>query len=185
MAQKNHTKTLILTSIMMALIFLITYLLPFRIPGTSAYVNLGDSMIYSTGIFVAAPWAAVASGLGSMLSDLALGVPIYAPATLVIKGLMGFVCALLIQLGRRRANQMEPAVSAQKKKGIGFGWFILGCVAGGAIMVVGYGVYEYFIMGGWSYVAVTIIPNLIQWAAGVAGALILYYPLNMVRKTIR
>jgi len=167
MAQNRYysTRTLVMAGILAALIFLVTYLIPFRVPGTSAYVNIGDSLIYSTGLLISAPWAAGAAGIGSMFADLAVGVPIYMPATLIVKGLMGFVCALIM----RRAK---------------FPLFVLACITGGAIMVAGYGLFEYIFMGGWGYVSATIIPNLIQWAAGVAGGVILYYPIKRIKGII-
>lgn len=78
---------------------------------------------------------------------------------------MGFVCAVMMK------NAKFPK-------------FLLVSIIAGAIMVVGYGAYEYILMGGWSYVAATIIPNLIQWAGGVTGAALLYYPLTRIKAAI-
>ncbi len=155
MGTKNHTKTLVVTSMLAALIFVFTYLIKIPINANGAYMNIGDSVIYCSGLLVGAPWAAAAAGIGSALADLMLGFPVYAPATLVIKGIMGLVCALLMIKGK-------------------FGWFVLSSILGGAIMVVGYGLFEWIVFG-WTYAAGTIVFNLIQWAAGVAGALALYY----------
>ena len=165
MTRTNHTRTLIMSGLLAALIFLVTYLIPFRVPGTSAYVNIGDSVIYLTGMLVGAPWAAAAAGLGSALADLALGVPVYCIPTLIIKGLMGFVCASIMINGQ-------------------FSRFVIACITGGAIMVVGYGLFEVLFMGGWGYIVATTIPNLIQWVGGVAGAVILYYPIKRIRGTL-
>ncbi len=165
MTGQDRTKTLIITSMLAALIFVITFLIAIPVPMTSAYVNIGDSVIYCAGMLVGAPWAAVAAGLGSVLADWAVGVPIYMPATLIIKALMGFVCAKIMKNGELPK-------------------FILACVTGGAIMVVGYGAYEAIFMGGWGYVTATAIANLIQWAGGVAGAMALYYPVKRIRNLI-
>jgi len=158
---KNHTRSLVITSMLAALIFVITFLVAIPVPSTSAYVNIGDSVIYCAGMLVGAPWAAAAAGIGSMLADWAFGVPIYMPATLIIKALMGFTCAKIMKKGK-------------------FPLFVLACVIGGAIMVVGYGLYEVAFMGGWGYVTVTLVANLIQWAGGVAGAVALYYPVRRI-----
>ena len=162
MTGQDRTKTLITTSMLAALIFVITFLIAIPVPMTSAYVNIGDSVIYCAGMLVGAPWAAVAAGIGSMLADWAVGVPIYMPATLIIKALMGFVCAKIMRKGELPR-------------------FVLACVVGGAIMVVGYGAYEAVFMGGWGYVTATVIANTIQWAGGVAGAIALYYPVKRIR----
>ena len=166
MVQNNHTKSLVISSMMAALIFIITFQVAIPVPSTSAYVNMGDSIIYCTGLLLGAPWAAVAAALGSALADWAIGFPVYIPATLIIKGLMGFICA----------KMMKHAKLPR---------FILACVLGGAIMVVGYGTYEVILMGGWGYASATIVPNLIQWAGGVAGAIALYYPMKRIGAALR
>ncbi len=163
METRNHTKTLAITSMLASLIFVLTYLIKIPINANGAYMNIGDSVIYCSGLLVGAPWAAAAAGIGSALADLMLGFPVYAPATLVIKGLMGLVCALLMRKGR-------------------FGWFVVSSVLGGAIMVAGYGLFEWIVFG-WTYAAGTIVFNLIQWAAGVAGALALYYFVKRISAT--
>lgn len=161
----NRTRTLIISSMLTALVFVVTFLLPIPVSSKGAYINLGDSIIYCAGMLVGAPWAAAASGIGSALSDWALGYTFYAPASLIIKGLMGFVCATLIKKG-------------------GYKRFLVSSIIGGAIMVAGYGLFEVLFMGGWGYAATTVISNLIQWAAGVIGATVLYYPVKRVRGLI-
>ncbi len=161
MAKKNHTKTLVVSSILAALIFVFTFLIRFPVNANGAYMNIGDSVIYCAGMIVSAPWAAAAAGIGSMLADVLLGGGIYIPATLVIKALMGLVCALMM-----------------KKAGIVK--FMIACVIGGAIMTVGYGVFEWALFG-WTYAAGTLTFNLIQWAAGVAVAVALYYPVKRTK----
>lgn len=161
MAKKNHTKSLVISSILAALIFVFTFLVRIPVNTSGAYMNIGDSVIYCSGMLVAAPWAAAAAGIGSMLADVLLGGGIYIPATLVIKALMGLVCALMM-----------------KKAGIGK--FMLACVIGGAIMTAGYGAFEWALFG-WTYAAGTLPFNLIQWAAGVAVAVALYYPVKRTK----
>ena len=143
------------------MIFVFTYLIRIPVTSTGAYMNIGDCIIYCAGMLVGAPWAAAASGLGSMLADILVGGGIYIPATLIIKGLMGFVCAAIMK------NAKFPG-------------FIMACILGGAIMVVGYGLFEWFSFS-WAYAVGTVPFNLIQWAAGVAGAVVLYYPVKRIK----
>ena len=163
--KKSDTKVLIIASMLTALVFVVTFLLPVPVGNKGAYINLGDSVIYCTGLLVGAPWAAAASGIGSALSDWAYGATVYIPATLIIKGTMGFVCAALIRAG-------------------GYKRFLISSIIGGAIMVAGYGLFELIFMGGWGYAATTVIGNLIQWAAGVIGATVLYYPVKRIKGLI-
>lgn len=166
MTQKNRTKTMIVSSILAAMIFVFTYLVRIPVPGgaSGAYMNVGDSAIYSASMLVGAPWAAAAAGIGSMFVDIIMAGGIYIPATLVIKGLMGFVCAVI----------MKKSKLPQ---------FIFACIIGGAIMVVGYGVFEW-IAFGWTYAMGTIVYNLLQWIVGVVGATALYYPVKRIKGTL-
>jgi uncharacterized membrane protein len=162
MTKNNSTKTLVIASMLTALIFIITYQVAIPVPGTSAYLNMGDAVIYCAGMLLGAPWAAAVAGIGSAFADWAIGFPVYIPATLIIKGLMGFVCAMIM----RKAK---------------FSSFVLACVLGGAIMFTGYFIYELLFMGGWGYAVQTVIGNLIQWAGGVAGGIALYSPVKRIK----
>lgn len=166
---KTNTKNLVISSMLTALIFVITYFVQFSVPIplvklNGAYINLGDCVIYCASMLVSAPWAAAASGIGSVFSDFILS-PIYVPGTIIVKGLMGFVC------------------SAIMRKSSKFSMFVLACITGGAIMVAGYGLYEWLCFG-WAYAITTIPFNLIQWAGGVIGAVALYYPVKRIKAVI-
>ena len=164
MKDAGRTKTLVITSMMVAIIFIVTYLLSIPVPSMRAYINLGDSIIYCTGLLIG-PWAAISAAIGSALADWALGYPIFIPATFVIKGLMGLVCGLMMK------NAKFPK-------------FLITSIIAGLIMVVGYAAYEVLVMGGWGYAVVTFVPNLIQLAGGIAGALVLYYPVTRIKATL-
>lgn len=162
--EHNHTRNLAISSILAALTFVFTAFLSFRLTTTSAYMHLGDSIIYCAGFLLSAPWAAGTAAIGSLFADLILGAAEYVPATIIIKGLMGLLCAVFM----KKAN---------------FPRFVLTCMLAGAIMVVGYGTYEIF-LGGWGRALGGLVQNLIQWAAGVAGAAVLYYPVKRIKGVI-
>lgn len=171
MIQKNHTKTLIVSSMIAALIFVITYFVKIYLSTFgigmvgNPYINLGDSMIYSAGLLIGAPWAAAAAAIGSALADLVVGAPTYILGTFIVKGLMGFTCAVIMK------NAKLPR-------------FIFACVIGGAIMVAGYGLYEWIVFD-WAYAIGAVPFNLIQWVAGVVGAVALYYPIKRIKGTLQ
>ncbi|MDR0884301.1 MAG: ECF transporter S component [Oscillospiraceae bacterium] len=130
-AQSTALVHIVLTALLAALVFVVTYLLSIPVPGTQGgYVNLGDAVIFLTALLVGNPWALLAAGLGSGLADLLAGATIYILPTVIIKGLMGFVVA---------------AFAKNDNKWL----FRLGTVIGGIIMIGGYFVYElYFIKSG-------------------------------------
>jgi uncharacterized membrane protein len=65
------------------------------IPVTSGYFNIGEIMVYTAALLMGPYVGAFAGGVGSMISDLSLGFAIYAPGTLVIKGIEGFIVGYL------------------------------------------------------------------------------------------
>ena len=185
MSKDKHqrTKTLVIASMLTAIIFLSTYYVKFPVPkAPGAYVNIGDSVIYITGMLLSVPWAAGAAAIGSMLADIMYGGGWYIPATFVIKGLMGLVASLFFYK-KKRDNEIKIKALPDEKKRWDFLKFILVCVLGGAIMVSGYFLFEWIVFG-WVYALSTILFNLIQWAGGVVVASILYYPIKMIKAAI-
>jgi uncharacterized membrane protein len=65
------------------------------IPATNGYFNVGEIMVYTSALLMGPYVGAFAGGVGSMISDLSLGYPYYAPGTLVIKALEGFIVGYL------------------------------------------------------------------------------------------
>ncbi len=138
--------------ILTALVLVATMFL--QIPnGQGGYVNLGDGVIFASALILG-PFAGVVGALGSMLSDLLLGYAQYAPATLVIKGLMGLVAGFLLKYG-------------QKNRYFYTAFIFLVCEG---IMVGGYFSFE-SILFGVPYALPNILPNLIQAIAGIAVGL--------------
>lgn len=165
---KLSTRRLAVSSVMAALIFVLTFSIRIPVPalaGGGAYINLGDSLIYCAAFMLGGIPAMFAAGIGSMLADVAGGAFVYAPATLVIKGAMGIICGTMM---------LRPT----------FGKFLFASIIGGAVMVAGYGAYEYFVFGA-AYALASLPFNLIQWCGGVAIALLLYMPFSKMRRNFR
>ena len=78
---------------MAAFVFLGTQL---RIPTSIGYMNLGDAVIL-TASYIMGPAAFFPAAIGSALSDLIAGYPMYIIPTFVIKGLMGLVAGLIMR----------------------------------------------------------------------------------------
>jgi uncharacterized membrane protein len=89
------------TAVMTALVTLATMIIQIPIPATKGLFNLGDSMVYVSALLFGPYVGAFAGGVGSMLSDVLTGYVIYAPATLIIKGVEGFVVGILSQRFRQ------------------------------------------------------------------------------------
>ena len=146
-----------------AIVFVVTRIIYFPVGSSGAYVNFGDVAIYFTAFLLGGPIAAVASAIGSALADLTLGYAIYIPATFVIKGLMGLTAGFIM-------------------KSTKFWIYVTACVIGGAIMTLGYALYETFLFG--FAVAIGNAPgNLIQWGGSVIIAALLFPVVKRIKTT--
>ena len=152
----NHTDRsilhLVMASVLAALSCAATLVLTVPSP-TGGYMNLGDTVVLLGAYLLGPWWGAAAGGIGSMLADLMAGYALYAPATLLIKGTMAFLAALLYRvLGKKRMAVI-----------------LCGAVAE-AIMVFGYWFYDGLLMGSLAGAAVGIPSNLMQAAFGLAAS---------------
>ena len=118
-----------------------------RVPSPSGgYMNLGDTLVLLSA-WLLGPWyGAAAAGIGSALADL-IGYPLYAPATLLIKGGMAIIAGLL----RKGKGRLLPTLPAE------------------ALMIVGYWVFDGMLTGSLMGAAVGIPSNLMQAAFGIAA----------------
>ena len=83
------------TAVFTAFVAAATSVFSVTIPATNGYFNVGEIMVYTSALLMGPYVGAFAGGVGSMISDLSLGYPYYAPGTLVIKGLEGFLVGYL------------------------------------------------------------------------------------------
>ncbi len=83
------------TAVMIVIVFIFTVMFSLYIPETKGFFNIGETGVYIAAITGGPIVGAVAGGIGSMLSDISLGYGMYAPGTLIIKGLEGFIVGYL------------------------------------------------------------------------------------------
>lgn len=164
--QQDKLRKLTSAAAMAALVFVVTWAVRVPVPVSSgAYLNLGDAAIFLCTWIAGGPVAAAAAACGSALADLAAGAAVYMLPTALIKAAMALGAALLM---RRRT----------------FGWFVAGCVCGGAVMVGGYYLFETLYFGPGA--ALGSVPfNLIQWGGSVIAAAALYDVVRRVRRAAR
>jgi len=147
-------RTLAVTAVMAAVVFVLTSIVHVPTPARG-YIHLGD-----TGVFFAAfafgPWiGAVAGGVGTLLADVVGGFPLWAPFSLLIHGLQGWV------------------VGWMSRRWSGVPGLILSAVVGGAIVVIGYLVAGLFLAGAGA--ALGELPmNVLQVVGGAVVAIPLF-----------
>ena len=253
---KNIHKA-VLTGLMTALIFILTFIIKIPVPYTAGYIHLGDSMIFLSVIAVGPFYGAFAAGIGSMFADIAGGYAQYAIPTLIIKSSMALVMGLAMA-GKTKKSYLVSATSifvvwsgfilavraifqnAVTTYGDGISkiilpdgstddlaktaaiaknlptyltialvtvvliiavsaWIIsrrdtkgaftlkalMGMIAGGMCMIIGYYITESFVMGYGALPAAFSIPmNLIQFAGGIILAALLSPAVNHATQLI-
>ena len=98
---------------------------------TGGYLNAGDIVVVLAALLAGPLYGGVAAGFGSGLADVISGYMSYAPGTLVVKGCAAVVAALIFRACRKK----------------NFGFALLSAICGEIIMVLGYFVFENFILG--------------------------------------
>lgn len=155
--------TISLIGIFGALTCVITLFIDIPIPATKGFLNIGDAAVMLSGLLFGPVIGGIAGGVGSSLADIILGYPIYAPATLIIKGLEGLIVGLIA----------DPKEIHEK---ISYRDFIAVAI-GGLLMVVGYLFYE-AILYGFATALVEVPMNFIQYAVGIAVSLLITIPIR-------
>lgn len=165
-------RKLVMAALFAALTTVMTMVI--RIPSPmSGYVNLGDCAVLLSAWILGPGLGCAAAGIGSMLADL-LGYPLYAPGTLVVKGLMALAAGLLFRRLRRGELPRPPALLAS------------GAV-GEVVMVAGYFLYEAApVPVGLGLGALANVPfNLVQGVFGLVSAGAVYLALFRARALAR
>lgn len=162
----KHKKLLrlVLAALFAAMSCAATLLIQIPMPATNGYINLGDAIVLLGAFLLGPVYGAAAGGVGSMLADLILGYAVYAPGTLLIKGLMAFAAAKVFFALRGRAKLALP----------------IGALTGELIMVLGYFAYESAVLGYGLGAAASIPGNALQGAAGLLAGLAAYRVLYAI-----
>jgi len=88
-----------LIAVFAALVAVATVSFSVSVPATRGYFNIGETAIYVSALLFGASVGGLSAGIGSMIADLVLGYTLFAPATLLTKGIEG---AIVGYLGKRR-----------------------------------------------------------------------------------
>lgn len=93
--KKLSTQKLTLIAMFIALTALATMVIQIPIPATKGYLNIGDTLLICAGLLLGKTVGGIVGGIGSALADILSGYAFYAPITLVVKGLEGYVAGAL------------------------------------------------------------------------------------------
>jgi uncharacterized membrane protein len=128
-------RQMVIGALLIALTAVLTVAVRIPIVGTGGYLNLGDTIIFISGLLFGPLMGMIAGGIGSALADL-YGFPAFAPLTLIVKGLEGLVAGAIFKATRKALNE-----------GSGVAMAVVSTAVGGAVMITGYFLGEAIMFG--------------------------------------
>lgn len=165
MANRERTNQIILkvilTGLMMAMITVVTMIIPIPIPFTSGYIHLGDAVIFLSILILGWKYGAVSAGVGSALADIFVGFTVWAPWTLCIKGGMAVIMGIFIEKSLKRKGKNILGVPVYQQ---------IGMIFAGLFMVIGYYIAEGVIYGNFIAATLAIPWNIGQFTVGLVIA---------------
>lgn len=176
--KKNRTRSLVMTGMMVALVTVGTFI-NIPTPGNiGGLVHLGTLITFAIAIKYGPKYGAIAGGIGAMIFDIYFIYLLWAPATLLIRLLMGYTVGSIAHYNLKNGKDTL------------FNFIAL--TAGGIIIVVGYFIFQSFILGmmgesnsdyyGMSAALISIPGNVIQYLIGLLALVIVKY-LPEIEKT--
>lgn len=165
------TKQLTTIAMFVALVTVATVVIAIPAPA-GGFLNVGDTVVLIAAACLGPIGGMVAGGLGSCIADLILGYGMYAPFTLVIKGLEGLICGGLILLYDRTLGKRFKNYIAQVIAGVIA--MIIAALTMSSLYCIADG-----ILYGWGAAIVNAPVNLLQGAIGIVAGSIIVYALNL------
>jgi uncharacterized membrane protein len=148
----TNPRTLATTAIMTALVLALTLLIHIATP-IGGYVHLGDIAVNFAALAFGPIVGLIAGGLGTALADILSGYASFAPLTLVVHGLQGFLVGWIYWRNRNTIT-------------------LIGSVVAGAIAVIGGYFLGEILFYGMANAGTEIPSNIIQEAVGALGILV-------------
>jgi uncharacterized membrane protein len=164
----ERTFSLILTSMLIALVFVSTVMLNIKLPITAngGLVHLGTAMIFIVSILFGPKKGAIAGAVGMGLFDIFGPWTVWAPGTILARGLQGFIVGKIAW--------------SKGRNGSSFGFNVLATILSIPVMVGVYYIYEGILYNNWIAPAASIPGNILQNVVGIAVAI----PVCVVLKKI-
>lgn len=149
---------------------IVTLLTVFGFSTAQFYFNLGDSVILIAAALFGPIPAMIAGGLGSFFADLAV-YPATMFFTLVIKGLEGLICGLLLNVVYRYIKQKVLRIVLS----------ILSMAFSAFFMMTGYFVCQTFLYGTYGAAIIALPMDAVQAACSTAVAAVVLYAAQAIK----
>lgn len=159
--KSNNERIRLLTLMGMLTAFTTVATIVIQIPTpTKGYVNLGDTVVNISAWILGGIYGGAVGGIGSALADIITGYAIYAPATLIIKFLMAFVCFKVYSVCRNKFSSLASR--------------IVSVIVSELIMIFGYAVFAGILYGSVKTAFLGIPENAVQGIMGAVISVVLY-----------
>lgn len=154
---KTHQKTfdVIITAMLVALVFVSTFFLNIKLPiaANGGLVHLGTAMLFIASILFGPKKGALAGAIGMGLFDIVGGWLIWAPITIVARGLQGYIVGKITWSKGRKGNSIALNVIAT--------------IVSMPVMIAVYYIGEGILYGNWVAPLASIPGDVLQNVLGV------------------
>lgn len=154
----SNTVNLIITAMLIALVFVATILLNIKLPisANGGLVHLGTAMLFIASILFGPKKGAIAGAVGMGLFDLISGWTLWAPFTIVARGLQGYIVGKIAW--------------SKDRKGNSYTFNLIATICSIPFMLGVYYICERVLFGSWIIPIGSIPGNLIQNIVGICVA---------------
>src|SRR3954467_9621457 len=155
----HKTLDLIMTAMLVALVFIATVFLNIKLPisANGGLVHLGTAMLFIASILYGPKKGALAGAIGMGLFDLVGGWVLWAPITIVARGLQGFIVGKIAWSNGRKGSSLALNVTAT--------------IVSIPFMIAVYYFGEVILYGNWIVPLTSIPGDLLQNALGMIIAI--------------
>lgn len=155
----TQTYNLIITSMLIALVFISTMLLNIKLPISinGGLIHLGTAMLFIVSILFGSKKGAMAGAFGMGIFDLVAGWTLWAPITFLTRGLQGYLIGKIAW--------------AKGRNGTHFGWNLAAIFISTPPMLAGYYLGESLFFKSWIIPLTSIPGDLVQTTIGLLVAI--------------
>lgn len=166
--KSKDTKKIVMSGMFIALVTASTFInIPY--PGSAGgLMHLGTLMLFIIALKYGKYYGAISGGIGMAIFDIIGGWMAWAPGTLVVRLLMGFIVGYI----------------SHSKQGQGENIYknVLAIIAGGLVMVFGYYLYEAVFLTSFGAASLSFVGNGAQILIGLFSLVIIKYIPNTLEE---
>lgn len=165
---RKKTQDLIITSMLIALIFISTAFLNFRLPiaANGGLVHMGTAMLFIASILFGPKKGALAGAIGMGLFDMIGGWLLWTPITIIARGLQGYIVGKIAWFQGRKGNSIALNITAT--------------IVSVPFMIAIYYIGESIIYGNWITPLASIPGDIVQSVLGILIAIPICVALKKV-----